>query len=295
MKLEKFDYQIGNKKTKKEFVALGVLCIALVVVVVLYKTFASFSSNASFSIVGATVGVTEENRVAVMDPVNISKTENDEVYATLYDDGTLSISGTGYMKDFDGNDLIGEVIDAYVAENITFTEEEQSITDFIVGMNNPETLINTGIDLVARRLLTDWEIATTLIDNRTLYNDSVISPYIEFIADDQESGDKVEVFYGMLRKVRASGFNISKIEIVGNVKNIGKYAFNIKEATKDNITKKLHYQMWSSTSGAIPFEEIYGLETFKVDSVIEEVGEKAFYLGSRSGHPSYETATDPLR
>ena len=249
MKLEKFDYQIGNKKTKKEFVALGVLCIALVVVVVLYKTFASFSSNASFSIVGATVGVTEENRVAVMDPVNISKTENDEVYATLYDDGTLSISGTGYMKDFEGIDLIGEVLDAYIAAKVSFTSDEQALIDA------NRKFIGTMFDYAGRSFLTRDDLQL----------ESQISQQFS------DSSDQ-ELVKSIMNKVSASGFDIDTIEIIGNVKNIGENAFSLMHATENSDVREniygLIYISWDYTCNTNA-TQLFSL--FKFDATMDDI------------------------
>ena len=255
MKLEKFDYQIGDKKTKKEFISLGVLCIALVVVVVLYRTFASFSSSSSFSFVGARVA-SPDSRTEVI-RVDISKDVNeDEVYAILYDDNTLSIDGTGEMKDFEGIDLIGEVLDAYIAANVTFTEEEQAF------INDNRKYMGTMFDYAGRSFL---ERDVTQLD------DNIRGHFTD--------GNDQALVSSIMNKVSASGFDIDAIEIVGNVKTIGKNAFSLMHATaisdvRDNIYGQI-YISWDYTCNTNA-TQLFNL--FKFDAVMDDinaVGENA--------------------
>ncbi len=154
MKLEKFDYKIENKNAKKEFIALGVLCIALVVVVVLYKTFAKFSSSSDFNIIKAKVAGPITNEILRVD---ISKEgEGNEVFAVLYSDKTLKIEGTGYMKDFEGDDLIGEVLDAYINQNdVNNSLLSQEDKDFI-NESNKVNIMNAYMNYYGRGFITRY-------------------------------------------------------------------------------------------------------------------------------------------
>lgn len=55
MKLEKFDYQIGNKRKKNTFIILGLICLGLFITIVLYKTFASYKVTNSYNIIGGKI------------------------------------------------------------------------------------------------------------------------------------------------------------------------------------------------------------------------------------------------
>lgn len=56
MKLQKFDYQIKDNRKNKSFIILGLFLVALVVGVVLYKTFAVYTTEDSYNIIKGTVG-----------------------------------------------------------------------------------------------------------------------------------------------------------------------------------------------------------------------------------------------
>ena len=55
MKLEKFDYQIGNKRKKNTFLALGLVCLGAFITVILYRTFARYEVTNSYNIIGGKV------------------------------------------------------------------------------------------------------------------------------------------------------------------------------------------------------------------------------------------------
>lgn len=55
MKLEKFDYQIGNKRKKNTFLILGLVCLGLFITVILYKTFAQYEDVKEYDIIGGKV------------------------------------------------------------------------------------------------------------------------------------------------------------------------------------------------------------------------------------------------
>ena len=55
MKLEKFDYQIGNKRKKNTFLVLGLVCLGAFITVILYRTFASYKVTNSYNIIGGKV------------------------------------------------------------------------------------------------------------------------------------------------------------------------------------------------------------------------------------------------
>ena len=216
MKLEKFDYQIGNKKAKQQFIVLGGLCIALIVTVVLYKTFAKFSSSVSYNIVSSEVGDIGNNRIEVV-RVDISKTgEQNEVYAVLYDDNSLVIEGSGYMKDFSDTDIIGEVLEEYIENNkqTLFTESELA---FIANNEN--------------KMMSIFNIAgrSSFISKNDIDFTNKIGDLFKDENDDPITED-IEKAIAIKNKVVASGFDIDSIEIIGNVKNIGDNAFNLKGA-----------------------------------------------------------------
>ena len=256
MKLEKFDYEIGNKKTKKEFVVLGVLCLVLIVTVALYKTFASFSSAASYNIISARVANFSRTEVLRVD---ISKVpQQDAVYAILYDDNTLSIDGTGYMKDFTGVDLIGELLDAYITQKVTFTAEEQAF------ITNNQAFMYSLFDYAGRRFLDR--------DNNSL--EQVISAH--FIDGDSNPIDAdINMAKSLMTKVSSSGFDIDQIEIVNGVKNIGKNAFSLASATvssssRDNsvysgVSLSKDYHCNGNTAAAF--------DMVTLEANLEEVGE----------------------
>lgn len=56
MKLQKFDYQIKDNKKNRSFVVVSVLIVALVVGVVLYKSFAAYKVTESYNIIKGSVG-----------------------------------------------------------------------------------------------------------------------------------------------------------------------------------------------------------------------------------------------
>ena len=255
MKLEKFDYQIGNKKQKRQFVMLGALCIALIITVVLYKTFASFSDSASYNIINSRVGSFANNRVELL-RVNISKEdEGNEVNAILYQGGILSIDGTGEMKDFEGNDLIGEVLDAYIAANVEFTEDEQTF------INDNKAIMNSLFDYAARSIIKDDNMLNTLIHN-----------YFE------HDVEKVELAKSLMNKVSQAGFSIDQIEVIGDVKNIGKNAFSLKGALNGNETlrKDIYTQVYVSNDYMCHPNASQSFNLFTVNANIEDVGDNAF-------------------
>lgn len=55
MKLEKFDYQIGNKRKKSSFIVLGLVCLGAFITVILYRTFANYEVTNSYNIIGGKV------------------------------------------------------------------------------------------------------------------------------------------------------------------------------------------------------------------------------------------------
>ena len=221
MKLEKFDYQIGNKKTKREFVALGVLCIALIVTVVLYKTFASFSSSASYTIISSRVGQIGATRNEVIS-IDISRQENvDDVHAILYDDNTLAIEGNGYMKDFAGTDLIGEVLSEYINQkNILSTQDLEFVS-------NHEKEMRSIFEIVGRKLF--------IVKDDNNLSDKINSLFLD--ENDQPIAADITTANEIADKVANAGFAIENIEISGDVKNIGDYAFNLKEAIAQGNTR----------------------------------------------------------
>lgn len=218
MKLEKFDYQIGNKKAKREFIALGVLCIFLVITVVLYKTFASFSSTSSYNIIAGRVAPFNEARRALVTK-DISLTADDDVSCILYNDGALNISGDGKMKNFSGNDLIALMLDDYIASKVTFTNEEKTF------INDNKKVMKSLFDIVTRPwnfTVQDEKIDEFLETTFTTTNELQLT-----VVDN----DKVNMAKAILTKVKDSGFYIENLEITGNVENIGDNAFAILAAT----------------------------------------------------------------
>ena len=255
MKLEKFDYQIGNGKQKKQFVTLGALCIALIITVVLYKTFASFSNSASYNIINSRVGNLANNRTAVIsvDISNPNSVDN-HVNAVLYDDNTLSIEGTGYMMDFNGVDLIGKVLDAYIADkaDTIFTSEQR---DFIAAH---QKMMNSLFDYYARSFLSRDASALT-----AKINDS-------FDAAD------LEVVNAILTIVSGAGFDIDQIEIADGVLNIGENAFSLINATTTSDARESIYTDLSNTVDygcAANTAQAFNLVTINGD--IETVGANA--------------------
>ncbi len=256
MKLEKFDYQIGNKKQKRQFVMLGALCIALIITVVLYKTFASFSDSATYNIINSRVGAIGNNRTEII-RVNISKEgEENEVYAILYDDETLSIDGTGYMKDFENStDLIGEVLDAFINEKAGFTEEELAIIN-----GDDKANIHSALDWYTRSLVSGGDLDNKISEN--LFNNDA---------------DKTTEVKGYANKITDAGFVINKIEIVGGVKNVGKNAFSITDATSNSEIRTSNYTAIYITGdylGTIAAGQRFNSFDLEVD--LEDIGDHAF-------------------
>ena len=211
MKLEKFDYKMGNKRTKNEFIILGVLCSVLVITIILYKTFANFTANTSFDIISGKVADFSNHRTAVVS-VDIGKTENDHVTATIYDDHALAIEGEGEMKDFTTNDLIGELLDKFISEKVTFTEDEQTFIqanqDFMKAMFN-----YAGRSFMAR-------------DNAKL--DAAIAAHYTTEVENQEpqvDQNSIDTAKSLMTKVQNAGFTIETIEIADEVKSLGSNTF----------------------------------------------------------------------
>ena len=254
MRLEKFDYQIGNKKTKNKFIALGVLCIALIITIALYKTFASFSSTASYSIINAIVEDFSDNRTEIV-KIDISKSSEDEVYAILYDDNTLTIDGTGYMKDFTEVDLIGEVLDEFINQklNTIFSAEE---LEFV---NADKPFMYTLFDYAARGFMQRDSIALE-----------------QAIANKYEDNEDIETIHSLMTKINNLNFDIDQIEIINNVKNIGENAFSLDKATSSsNIRDNIYTNISSSKDYKCNINTSSQIDRFIVEADLEEVGENA--------------------
>ena len=256
MKLEKFDYQIGNKKTKKQFIALGVLCIALIITVALYKTFATFSSSSSYNIISGRVANFGSTRNEVL-RVNISKTVDDGVFAILYDDNTLSIDGTGYMKDFEEVDLIGEVLDQYITDKVTFTEDEQTF------INNNKSFVYALFDYAGRSFLTQ---------DSSAIQQAINSKFVD--GDSNPIEADINMANSLMTKISNSGFDIDQIEIVNDVKNIGKNAFSLVNATSSSTLRDSIYTNITTTKDyeCNPNTEMQ-FDSFNVEANLEEVGD----------------------
>ena len=263
MKLEKFDYKIGNKKTKREFIILGVLCLALVVVVVLYKTFANFTANASFDIISGKVADFSNNRTTIVS-INIGKTESDHVTATLYADHALAIEGEGEMKDFTNNDLIGELLDKFITDGYVGA---------LVNGNNP-AFIEANHDFM--RVMFNYAGRTFMArDNDKL--DAVITAHYTTEVEneepqvDQDSIDKVK---NLMQSLAVSDFKIETIEISDEVKNLGKNAFClmcVSSENDQNIYKEIYEHKDYNNHDNVK----YSLNMLTLDASLDSVGTDA--------------------
>ena len=134
------------------------------------------------------------------------------------------------MKDFSSEDLIGELLDAYIANNVTFNADEQTFID------NNKSFMYTLFDYAARSSLErDSESINQII------NDKFIDGENNPIEAD------ITMAKSLMTKVSSSGFNISQIEIINGVKNIGENAFSLVNATSSSELRDSIYTDITST------------------------------------------------
>lgn len=266
MKLEKFDYKIGNKKTKREFIILGVLCLALVVVVVLYKTFANFTANASFDIISGKVADFSNTRQAIVS-INIGKPEQDnapatdKVTATIYDDKALVIAGEGEMINFTDNDLIGKLLDKFITDKVTFTQEE---ADFI-NANQPfmKAMFNySGRSFMAR-------------DNNKL-DEAITAHFTTKVEneDDQVDEASINLTKSLMSKVANAGFSVETIEITDEVKNLGNNTFCLMCVSTEEISN-LYASIYEHKDYNNNANVKYSFNMLTLDASLDSVGTNA--------------------
>lgn len=110
MKLEKFDYQIGNKRKKNSYIAIFVCIIALFVGVIIYSSFANFKITESYNIIKGKVNsftlnakhvnyfLTDENNILIS-----TNSVPDSTEYTYNSEKSICANGTPIVYDPENN------------------------------------------------------------------------------------------------------------------------------------------------------------------------------------------------
>ena len=214
-------------------IILLVMCLAVSGVLIIVP-----KSKTHISIIGESADKLKNNYTTTEESSNtwnISATEKDNVIATLSDDGTLTISGTGNMKDFYDDPAPWTDMDLIIINNVKIEDGVTSIGDYVFEygyINNVE--IGSGVTKIGEYSFYCSRLENINVsENNTTYTDIDGILYtkdkkeiIKYPANKQ--GGKF-VIPNSVTKIGHAAFdtciNLIEIEIPSSVTTIESFAF----------------------------------------------------------------------